>query len=269
MESSLSDSCKDWLVRHATAMRHQSSAIPRATAFLAGRIDLHRDGYAFVRPTGSANREDDLFIPPNELNGAMQGDEVLVDEAPRGRDGAALRPRGASPYATEPDGGRNLHYARSHRRSQHEDLPLAKGNYVTPFDERMTQPILIEEDDEIVPVAAITPHRVLGDEAQEQKRRWTAEENPGPRRSKASRSTSRSEGFPSPGRTARGRVFEVLGPPDDFGVDVEIVIRKHHLPHVFPANVLTEAQDSAQQTVGSLLRKMNSQGAVISVGFPS
>ena len=30
---------------------------------------------------------DDLFIPPNELNGAMQGDEVLVDEAPLGRDG--------------------------------------------------------------------------------------------------------------------------------------------------------------------------------------
>ena len=32
-----------------------------------------------------------------------------------------------------------------------------------------------------------------------------------------------------------GRVIEVLGFPDDFGVDVEIVIRKHHLPHEFPA----------------------------------
>ena len=54
---------------------------------VAGRIDMHRDGYAFVRPNGSTDREDDLFIPPNEINGAMQGDEVLVDEAPRGRDG--------------------------------------------------------------------------------------------------------------------------------------------------------------------------------------
>src|ERR1019366_1507281 len=54
---------------------------------LAGRLDLHRDGYGFVRPAGSTNRDDDLFIPPNELNGAMQGDEVLVDEAPPGRDG--------------------------------------------------------------------------------------------------------------------------------------------------------------------------------------
>ena len=54
---------------------------------VAGRLDLHRDGYGFVRPNGSTNRDDDLFIPPNELNGAMQGDEVLVDEAPPGRDG--------------------------------------------------------------------------------------------------------------------------------------------------------------------------------------
>ncbi len=58
--------------------------------------------------------------------------------------------------------------------------------------------------------------------------------------------------FPSAGRPARGRVIEVLGPPDAFGVDVEIIIRKHHLPHVFPANVLAEAEASATQTVDSL-----------------
>src|SRR5664280_2397893 len=40
---------------------------------VAGKLDLHRDGYGFVRPNGSSNRDDDLFIPPNELNGAMQG----------------------------------------------------------------------------------------------------------------------------------------------------------------------------------------------------
>src|SRR5205823_12236929 len=39
---------------------------------------------------------------------------------------------------------------------------------------------------------------------------------------------------------------------DAFGVDVEIVIRKHHLPHVFPANVLAEASASAAQTVAAL-----------------
>src|SRR5262249_32718111 len=34
----------------------------------------------------------------------------------------------------------------------------------------------------------------------------------------------------------------ILGYEDDFGVDVEIVIRKFHLPHRFPAQVLDEAQ---------------------------
>ena len=39
-----------------------------------------------------------------------------------------------------------------------------------------------------------------------------------------------------------GRVIEILGHPDDFGVDVEIVIRKHHLPHQFPPEVVEQAR---------------------------
>jgi ribonuclease R len=39
-----------------------------------------------------------------------------------------------------------------------------------------------------------------------------------------------------------GRVVEILGHPDDFGVDVEIIIRKHHLPHQFPPEVVEQAQ---------------------------
>ena len=38
-------------------------------------------------------------------------------------------------------------------------------------------------------------------------------------------------------------MIEILGDPDDFGVDVEIVIRKHHLPHHFPPEVIEQAQD--------------------------
>ena len=40
-----------------------------------------------------------------------------------------------------------------------------------------------------------------------------------------------------------GRIIEILGRQDDFGVDVEITIRKFHLPHHFPAATLEEAQD--------------------------
>ena len=51
---------------------------------LAGRLDVHRDGFGFVRPEArQASGDDDIFIPPNEMNGAMQGDQVLLELAPR------------------------------------------------------------------------------------------------------------------------------------------------------------------------------------------
>jgi ribonuclease R len=49
--------------------------------------------------------------------------------------------------------------------------------------------------------------------------------------------------WPGAAQNPRGRVVEILGYEDDFGVDVEIVIRKHHLPHRFPIDVLQEAQE--------------------------
>ena len=48
--------------------------------------------------------------------------------------------------------------------------------------------------------------------------------------------------WPSATQSPRGRVTEILGYEDEFGVDVEMIIRKHHIPHVFPAEVLEEAQ---------------------------
>jgi ribonuclease R len=79
-----------------------------------------------------------------------------------------------------------------------------------------------------------SPHRVLGEEAQ-RKKTWDD-----------------LEGvvveveiiqWPSATQSPRGRVTEILGYEDDFGVDVEMIIRKHHIPHVFPAEVLEEAQE--------------------------
>ncbi|HEX7158848.1 MAG TPA: VacB/RNase II family 3'-5' exoribonuclease [Edaphobacter sp.] len=184
---------------------------------VAGKIDLHRDGYAFVRPSDGAGREDDIFIPPNELNGAMQGDEVLVDEAERGRDGRRSGRVARVLTRRNPTVVGIFHYARSYRRSPWENSVL-RGNYVTPLDERMTQAILIPEGAEIVAAPLETPHRVLGDEAR-QSFAWDAN------------AEDSLEGL---------------------AVDVEIVIRKHHLPHVFPANVLVGAEDAALRTVATL-----------------
>src|ERR1700674_5944214 len=48
--------------------------------------------------------------------------------------------------------------------------------------------------------------------------------------------------WPTASQGPRGRVVEILGYEDDFGVDVEIVIRKFHIPHHFPPDVLDQAQ---------------------------
>ena len=219
---------------------------------LAGRLDLHRDGYGFVRPNGSVDRSDDLFIPPNELNGAMQGDEVLVDEAPPGRDGRRSGRIARVLNRRNPTVVGIFHYARTHRgRSPWENAPMINGNYITPLDERMTQAILIPEGAEVPSMPQQTPHRVLGEEAQAQQSHWSEELDPH-RPLEGLAVDVEITDFPTVGRPARGRGIEVLGPPDAFGVDVEIIIRKHHLPHVFPANVLADASASADQTVATL-----------------
>jgi ribonuclease R len=224
---------------------------------VAGKLDLHRDGYGFVRPNGSTNREDDLFIPPNELNGAMQGDEVLVDEAPPGRDGRRSGRVARVLTRRNPTVVGIFHYARGRGRGW-SDAPVLQGNYVTPLDERMAGApgggaILIPEGAEVVAAAATTPHRVLGEEAQMQQKRWSVDRDEPERAGRHDWMEGLAvdveiTDFPAPGRPAKGRVIEVLGPPDAFGVDVEIVIRKHHLPHVFPANVLAEATQAAVET---------------------
>ena len=60
--------------------------------------------------------------------------------------------------------------------------------------------------------------------------------------------------YPRPAALPRGRVVEILGRREDFGVDVEIIIRKFHLPHRFPSEVLAEA-GAAPQYIPSVTAK--------------
>ncbi|HEX6494166.1 MAG TPA: RNB domain-containing ribonuclease [Acidobacteriaceae bacterium] len=214
------------------------------TSLIAGRLDLHRDGFGFVRPTsnigtsGAPDKGDDIFIPPAELHGAMQGDLVLVELLPPRTHGPNTGKRAGCivqiAHRRNPTVVGRFRYATSER---------AQGNYVVPFDERMTQPILIPFGDEI-PLyqdadseSEATPHRVLGKDAHH-----------------AQHAPDDLEGlvvdveitdWPTLHRQARGRILEVLGDADDFGVDVEIMIRKHHIPHLFPEGVLDNAREVA------------------------
>jgi ribonuclease R len=237
---------------------------------ISGRLDLHRDGFGFVRPDASVSRnraegidlqpqtglsqqqkQEDIFIPPNEINGAMQGDLVLVDEALPGRDGRRSGRIARVLTRRNPTIVGIFHYARPH---QHHDSMTLTGNYVTPLDERIGGAIAIANGDEHVPEVAETPHRMLGDEARRTLQTADSKDQRFPLEGLAVDVEITS--FPSPGRPAQGRVIEVLGPPDAFGVDVEIIIRKHHIPHSFPAPVLAEAAARALETVESIGSKV-------------
>ena len=218
---------------------------PRTASFaggrenlVAGRLDLHRDGYGFVRPnarqTAGAQVLEDVFISPSEINGAMQGDQVLVELEPPRADG---RQSGRIARILE---RRNPTVVGTFRYSRGERYPQ---NVVIPFDERMSQPIVIPEGEEVVKEKAeTTPHRVLGAEA----RVSPKDESPeGPDDLEGLVVDVEITSWPTPFKPPVGRVIEVLGNPDDFGVDVEMMIRKHQLPRVFPENVLAEARSVA------------------------
>jgi ribonuclease R len=226
---------------------------------VSGRLDLHRDGFGFVRAEEARKAvveqikqsnnglnnvpSGDIFIPPNEINGAMQGDLVLVDEQLPGRDGRRSGRIARILTRRNPTIVGIFHYARP----QAAHSMGVSGNFVTPLDERMGGPIAIAPGDENASLLTNSPHRMLGEGA-----RKALHKNDLRYPLEGLAVDVEVTSFATSARPAKGKVLEILGPPDAFGVDVEIIIRKHHIPHTFPAAVLAEADESAKETVASL-----------------
>ncbi len=226
------------LAKHGELIQVDSDryALPQAAAennLVAGRLTMHRDGFGFVIPDASsltpslrARLSGDIFIAPHAIGNAMHGDRVLVDIV-----------------ATRPDGRAEGRIVRSVVRSHPTVVGIfhysSRRNYVTPIDSKITQEIVIPTGMEF-PDAGAAParrkksvDRVLGDEAA-RRSEWDDLEGVVV--------DVEITDWPTPTQSPRGRVFEILGRLDDFGVDVEITIRKFHLPHHFPAATLEEAQ---------------------------
>ncbi|MGB9084717.1 MAG: ribonuclease R, partial [Terriglobales bacterium] len=226
---------------------------------LIGRLTMHRDGFGFVVPEAAsldanlkARLAGDVFIPPHAIGSSMHGDRVLVDVTAIRTDGRAEGRIVRSLSRAHPTVVGIFHYG--HRR-----------NYVKPIDQKVTQEIVIPPGMEMPqfpgspmpPVVKISPtesptpqkkkspDRVIGDEA------------------KVHTDWQDLEGvvvdveitdWPSATQQPRGRVIEILGAENDFGVDVEIMIRKHHIPHRFPPEVIEEAQAIASALPPEALR---------------
>jgi ribonuclease R len=212
-----------------------------------GRLSMHRDGFGFVIPEANSLEPrlkerlvGDIFIPPPAVGSAMHGDRVIVEIG-------NIRPDGRAE-------GRILRLVgRAHSTVVGKFHFGSRRNYVTPIDQKITQEIVIPPGMEYPEKSARdgdagdasasrereksrkSPHRVLGQEAA-RRANWDDLENVVV--------DVEITDWPTATQNPRGRVVEIIGYEDDFGADVEIMIRKHHLPHRFPPSVLAEAQDA-------------------------
>jgi ribonuclease R len=188
--------------------------------YAVGRLNMHRDGYGFlIADHPIEGLKGDVYIPRESAQAAMHGDRVVVRIARIERDGRA-------------DGEIVKVLRRAHQTVVGEFRIRKRGNFVAPHDERIRQWIQIPPGMEL-PSAQLSRDRV-GVTPVDVK---SAEDLDG-----MIVNVELVE-FPDDGEHAVGRVIEILGRPDDFGVDVEIMIRKHHIPHHFPPEVLEQAQN--------------------------
>jgi ribonuclease R len=199
---------------------------------IKGRLVLHHDGYGFVVPDSPMPHLDgDVFIPRDAIQDAMHGDHVLTEIVRLGGVSGAQRAEG-----------------RIIRVLDHAHPTIVglfrygtQQNVVQPYDVRIQHEVEIPRGNELTPGlwkrlgfsgADATSIRLRGI----------------PRLDELDGAVVNVEllRYPQAGAPATGRVIEILGRPGDLGVDTEIIIRKHHLPHSFSAEVLNEAERGAK-----------------------
>ena len=209
-------------------------AAVRDPNLLTGQLVAHRDGYGFVVPeTPRADFEGDLFIPPDQIGDAMHGDHVIArierrGSQPSGRYGRALGTGRAEGRIVRVLGRAHPTIVGLFRRGP-------RGNIVLPYEARITQPIIIPPNEELTPELQAKLAAESGGAAR-----------PSLRELDGTVVNVELTRFPRGGVAPAGRIIEVLGRPGDFGVDVEILIRKHHLPHTFSEEVQEDALRAAR-----------------------
>jgi ribonuclease R len=195
------------------------SAVGINREFATGRLNAHRDGYAFVTPdipiTGLRG---DIYLSKDQAERAMHGDRVVVRIGRIESDGRA-------------HGDILRILRRAHTSVVGEFRIRRNGCFVIPHDDRIRQWIEIPEG-LALPRKGPSPDRV-GARAQEVS---SVQDLNG------LIVTAEILDYGEDGERPAGRIVEILGHPDDFGIDVEILIRAHHIPHRFPEDVLEQAR---------------------------
>src|SRR5579883_293332 len=195
------------------------AAASRSREFAAGRVSMHRDGHGFLipdQPIGGISG--DLFLGHDATKGAMNGDRAIAKITFVGKDRRA-------------EGEIVRILRRAHPSVVGEFRITRRGMFVAPHDERLREWIEIPEE-MAIPPATDAVNRIGAKPV----------EISDPSELEGMIVNAEILDYCEDGDHPVGRVTEVLGAPDDFGVDVEIVIRKHHIPHRFPPEAIEQAQ---------------------------
>lgn len=197
------------LERDGTIMsvRGKRYSLLEFTPYHAGRIKIHPDGHGTL--LGGAE-DHDIYIDRKQVKGAMNGDLVIVRVDKHRPSFKRVRDR---KYIV----GDVVNVLRRAHRTVVGRFHLLPDPYVVAFDIRIDTDILIDHDG--------TMDAREGEMVNVEIDRYP----------------DRNTHF------AAGRVVEVLGFIGEPGVDIEVVIRKHHLPHEFPPDVVRQAESIPQE----------------------
>ncbi len=185
------------------AVRGKRYSLLEFTPYHAGQIRVHPDGYGTVY--GGGGQERDVFIDRRLMKGAMNGDLVVVRVDKHSPKFHTIRQKKMIA------GEISKVLRRAHRTVVGRFHTDSDQPFVMPFDSRLDHDIVIDRDG------------TMGARDQEM---VNVEIDRYPDRTS---------------HIARGRILEVLGFIGEPGVDIELVIRKFHIPHKFPDEVLDAA----------------------------
>jgi len=188
--------------------------LPVRENLISGVLNCHRDGYGFLIPDDRSRYKEDIFIPPRNMEDALHGDRVLVKAAIK-KQPARRNHRGRRVQAEGKERIEGIvvrvverkHPSIVGRYFAHPRFP-----YVVPLDSRMIHDIHIPyhagkgaQDGQIVVAALTLP--------------------------------------PGRNQVPQGKVIEILGNPEDPGIEYKIVEQSFGLPVDFSTEALREAEN--------------------------
>jgi ribonuclease R len=193
------------------AVRGKRYSLLEFTPYHAGIVRVHPDGYGTIF---GGDDQPDIYIDRRSMKGAMNGDLVVVRVDKKNPAFRRIHNRDLIV------GEITQVLRRAHRTVVGRFHADPRSPFVVPFDIRLDHDVVINAEE--------TMGARDGEMVNVEIERYPDRSN----------------------NAARGRVVELLGFIGEPGVDIEVVIRKFHIPHNFPAEVL-ESAEAVPQAVSS------------------